>query len=52
MEGRTGDECRRRWALLKKHVSDAKNKEFVQMVGELVSHFYPSLLADTASRHG
>ena len=52
VEGRTGDECRRRWALLKKHVSDAKNKEFVQMVGELVSHFYPSLLADTASRHG
>jgi hypothetical protein len=43
VEGRTGDECRRRWALLKKHVSDAKNKEFVQMVDELVTRHYPKL---------
>ena len=39
VEGRTGDECRRRWAFLKKNVPGAKNKEFTQIVLEYVFMF-------------
>ncbi len=48
VEGRTGDECRRRWALMKKSVVDAKNKEFVQMVDELVTEYCPVLKSSCA----
>ena len=52
VEGRTGDECRRRWALLKKHVSNAKNKEFEGMVVELVRRYFPSWVSRPATATG
>jgi hypothetical protein len=51
VEGRTGDECRRRWALMKKSVVDAKNKEFVSMVDELVTLYCPKFKEGSSQAH-
>ena len=44
VQDRTGDECKRRWAFMKKNVPDANNKDLAQIVLELVNSNFRSLL--------
>jgi len=43
LEGRTGDECKRRWSFLKKNVPNQRDKECADVVLELAQTYFPKL---------
>jgi hypothetical protein len=43
VDERTGDQCKRRWAYLKKEIKDQKQKKLAELIWELVDSWLPKL---------